>query len=75
MAVFDIEANHSTAVIAAGKADGSFFDRDMGFYSNRRYAVVANTLENSLSLLDLTLMQEVRRVNCPATPSWMKVLS
>jgi hypothetical protein len=75
VAVFDIEANQCTAVIAAGKADGSFFDRDMGFCSNRRYAVFANTLENSLSLLNLTLMQEVRRVNCPATPSWMKVLS
>lgn len=73
--VFDLVNNRFEGTVDAGPARRSFFERDMAFCRNRNYALVTNTAENSLSLLDLAEQEEVRRIYLPRRPDWIKVLS
>ena len=73
--VFDLEANEFKGTVSAGPAAPSFFERDMAFCKNRDYALVTNTAEKSISLLNLTSRQEERRIYLPRKPDWFKSLS
>ena len=73
--VFDLENNAFRGTVFAGPARLSFFERDMAFCRNRNYALVTNSAENSLSLLDLENQDELRRIYLPRRPDWIKVLS
>lgn len=73
--VFDLEKNEFQGTVFAGPARLSFFERDMAFCRNRNYALVTNTAEKSLSLLNLEDQEEARRIYLPRRPDWIKVLS
>lgn len=73
--VFDLVNHEFQGTIDAGPANLSFFERDMAFCRNRNFALVTNSAENSLSLLDLGEQEEVRRIYLPRRPDWIKVLS
>jgi hypothetical protein len=75
IAVFDTVKNVFKGTVSAGVARKQFFERDMAFCRNRSRAVVTNSAENSISLLDLSARQEVRRISLQRTPMWMKVIS
>lgn len=73
--VFDLTKNEFLGTVDAGPANLSFFERDMAFCRNRDYALVTNSAEKSLSLLDLAEQEELRRIYLPRRPDWIKVLS
>ena len=73
--IFDLEANTFEGVVTAGPTRPSFFERDMAFCKDRNYALVTNTGDKSISLLNLTKREEVRRIHLPRKPSWFKSLS
>ena len=73
--IFNLDRNTFEGTIKAGPAKKSFFERDMAFCKNRDFALVTNTAEKSISLLNLKTRQEVRRIYLPRKPSWFKSLS
>ena len=73
--IFDLEANTFEGTVTAGPTRPSFFERDMAFCKDRNYALVTNTGDKSISLLNLTKREEVRRIHLPRKPSWFKSLS
>jgi len=75
IAVFDTVQNQFKGTVKAGRAHIEFFERDMAFCRDRSRAVVTNSAENSISLLDLDERSEHRRITLPRRPTWMKVLS
>ena len=75
IAIFDTVANEFKGVVKAGPARNSFFERDMTFCRQRDCALVTNTGDNSISLLDLKAKQEVRRISLPRRPLWLKAIS
>ena len=75
IAIFDTVANKFEGVVKAGPAKASFFERDMTFCRKRDCALVTNTGDNTISLLDLKQKQEIRRISLPRRPLWLKVIS
>ena len=75
IAIFDTEANEFKGLVSAGPARASFFERDMTFCRERDCAIVTNTGDNTISLLDLKQKQEVRRISLPRRPLWLKAIS
>jgi len=75
MGVFDLSNNSFKGTIDIGEARPSFFERDMAFCKDRNFALVTNTADKSVSLLDLTKRKEVRRLYLPRKPVWFKSLS
>ena len=73
--IFDLEKNSFKGTVEAGPARASFFERDMAFCKDRNYALVTNTAEKSISLLNLKSRQEERRIHLPRKPDWFKSLS
>ena len=73
--IFDLEQNSFKGTVEAGPARASFFERDMAFCKDRNYALVTNTAEKSISLLNLKSRQEERRIHLPRKPDWFKSLS
>jgi len=73
--IFDLEKNTFEGTVKAGSAKQSFFERDMAFCKNRDFALVTNTADKSISLLNLKKRQEVRRIYLPRKPEWFKSLS
>jgi len=75
IAIFDTAANEFKGLVSAGPAKASFFERDMTFCRQRDCAIVTNTGDNTISLLDLKQKQEVRRISLPRQPLWLKAIS
>ena len=75
IAIFDTVANEFKGLVSAGPAKASFFERDMTFCRQRDCAIVTNTGDNTISLLDLTQQEEVRRISLPRQPLWLKAIS
>lgn len=75
IAIFDTVANEFKGVVKAGPARASFFERDMTFCRDRDCALVTNTGDNTISMLDLKAKQEIRRISLPRRPLWLKVIS
>jgi len=75
IAVFDTVANEFKGLVQAGPAKASFFERDMTFCRQRDCAIVTNTGDNTISLLDLKAKEEVRRISLPRRPLWLKAIS
>ena len=75
IAIFDTVANEFKGLVSAGPAKASFFERDMTFCRQRDCAIVTNTGDNTISLLDLKQKQEVRRISLPRQPLWLKAIS
>lgn len=75
IAIFDTEANLFKGLVKAGPARTSFFERDMTFCRERDCALVTNSGDSTISLLDLQQKQEIRRISLPRRPMWLKVLS
>ena len=73
--IFDLEKNSFKGTVEAGPAQASFFERDMAFCKDRNYALVTNTAEKSISLLNLKSRREERRIHLPRKPDWFKSLS
>jgi len=73
--IFNLEKNTFLGTVKAGAAKKSFFERDMAFCKNRNFALVTNTADKSISLLNLEKGQEVRRIYLPRKPHWFKSLS
>ena len=73
--IFNLERNSFEGTVKAGAAKKSFFERDMAFCKNRNFALVTNTEDKSISLLNLENRQEVRRIYLPRKPQWFKSLS
>ena len=75
IAIFDTKANKFEGLVSAGPAKASFFERDMTFCRQRDCAIVTNTGDSTISLLDLKRKQEVRRIGLPRRPLWLKAIS
>ena len=75
IAIFDTVANQFKGVVKAGPARASFFERDMAFCRERDCALVTNTGNNTISLLDLNAKKEIRRIELPRRPLWLKAIS
>ena len=75
IAIFDTESNEFKGLVSAGPAKASFFERDMTFCRQRDCAIVTNTGDNTISLLDLKEKEEVRRISLPRRPLWLKAIS
>jgi len=73
--IFDLTNNTFKGTVTAGPTKASFFERDMAFCRDRNFALVTNTGDKSISLLNLATRQEVRRIHLPRKPSWFKSLS
>lgn len=73
--IFDTVRNRFAGTVRAGVARADFFERDMAFCRDRARAIVTNSGDNSISLLDLDARKEVRRIYLPRRPLWLKVLS
>jgi len=73
--IFNLQKNSFEGTVKAGPARPSFFERDMAFCKNRDFALVTNTAEKSISLLNLKRREEVRRIYLPRRPAWFKSLS
>jgi len=73
--IFNLEKNSFEGTVDAGAARPSFFERDMAFCKNRDFALVTNTAEKSVSLLNLKTREEHRRIYLPRKPDWFKSLS
>ena len=73
--IFDTVANQFKGIVKAGPARASFFERDMTFCRDRDCAIVTNTGDNTISLLDLKTKQEIRRISLPRRPLWLKAIS
>jgi len=73
--IFNLEKNSFEGTVDAGAARPSFFERDMAFCKNRDFALVTNTAEKSVSLLNLKTQEEHRRIYLPRKPDWFKALS
>jgi len=73
--IFNLQKNSFEGTVKAGPARPSFFERDMAFCKNRDFALVTNTAEKSISLLNLKRREEVRRIYLPRRPTWFKSLS
>jgi len=73
--IFNLEKNTFEGTVKAGPAKQAFFERDMAFCKNRDFALVTNTTDKSISLLNLKKRQEVRRIYLPRKPEWFKSLS
>ena len=73
--IFNLEKNSFSGTAKVGAAKKSFFERDMAFCKNRDFALVTNTAEKSVSLLNLKTKQEHRRIYLPRKPDWFKALS
>ena len=73
--IFDTVANKFLGLVKAGPARASFFERDMTFCRKRDCALVTNTGDNTISLLDLRNKQEIRRISLPRRPLWLKAMS
>ena len=73
--IFNLKKNSFEGVVKAGPAKQAFFERDMAFCKNRDFALVTNTADKSISLLNLKKRQEVRRIYLPRKPDWFKSLS
>ncbi|MCJ8328729.1 MAG: hypothetical protein HRT89_02370 [Lentisphaeria bacterium] len=75
VSIFDIKNNKYLGKIKAGKGGDGFFDRDIGFSKNRRFVFVTNPPQKTLSILDVKNLKEIKRIDLPGTPQWMKVLT
>ena len=75
IAIFDLVENSFKGTVSAGPAKVSFFERDMAFSKDRNFAMVTNSGENSISMIDLKAREEVRRIYLPRRPLWFKALS
>ena len=73
--IFDLSKNEFHGVANCGPARAAFFERDMSFCRNRDFAMVTNTGDTSISLLDLKAGREVRRIHLPRRPAWFKAIS
>jgi len=73
--IFNLAKNTFEGTVKAGPAKQSFFERDMAFCKNRDFALVTNTADKSISLLNLKSREEVRRIYLPRKPEWFKSLS
>ena len=73
--IFDTVANKFLGLVKAGPARASFFERDMTFCRKRDCALVTNTGDKTISLLDLRNKQEIRRISLPRRPLWLKAMS
>jgi hypothetical protein len=73
--LFDIAANRFLGTVAAGRHEGSFFDRDVGFSRDRRVAFVTNPADKTLTAIDVHSQQAIGHIGLPAKPEWMKVLT
>ena len=73
--IFNLENNSFQGTVDVGPARKSFFERDMAFCKNRQFALVTNTEDKSISLIDLITRDEVRRIYLPRQPVWFKSLS
>ena len=73
--IFDTVANKFLGLVKAGPARASFFERDMTFCRKRDCALVTNTGDKTISMLDLRNKQEIRRISLPRQPLWLKALS
>ena len=73
--LFDIAANRFLGTVAAGKHEGSFFDRDVGFSRDRTITFVTNPADKTLTAIDIPHQQVIGQIPLPAKPVWMKVLT
>jgi len=73
--IFDLHQNSFKGTAPAGLARADFFERDMAFSKDRNFAIVTNTAEKSVSLINLETRDEERRIFLPRRPLWFKMLS
>ena len=73
--VFDLKTNTYKGTVDIGAAEPTFFERDMAFCKDRNFALVTNTADKSVSLIDISKREEVRRIYLPRKPIWFKSLS
>jgi len=73
--IFDLHQNSFKGTAPAGLARADFFERDMTFSKDRNFAIVTNTAEKSVSLINLETRDEERRIFLPRRPLWFKMLS
>ena len=59
----------------AGRGDESFFDRDVAFSRDRSVAFVTDPPARTLTAIDVRQMKVVGKIDLPARPQWMKVLT
>jgi len=70
----DIEGNKILGAVEVGQPGRGFFDRDLAFCRDRRIGIIGNPGEQSLSVVDLEIKKELKRIKLDALPVWHKAL-
>ncbi len=73
--LFDIPANRFLGTVAAGRHEGGFFDRDVGFSRDRTITFVTNPADKTITAIDIPHQQAIGQIPLAAKPVWMKVLT
>lgn len=73
--LFDISANKFLGKVRAGRGEQAFFDRDVAFSRDRSVAFVTDPPDKTLTAVDVRNLKVIGRIELPATPEWMKVLT
>ena len=73
--LFDIPGNRFLGKVKAGRGAEDFFDRDVAFSRDRSVAFVTDPPDRTLTAISVKEMKVIGRVELPARPQWMKVLT
>ena len=73
--LFDVAANKYLGKVKAGRGEQAFFDRDVAFSRDRSVAFVTDPPDKTLTAIDVRGLKVFGRIDLPATPEWMKVLT
>ena len=73
--LFDVPGNRFIGKVEAGNGDNSFFDRDVAFSRDRSVAFVTDPPDKTLTAVDVRQLKVLGRIDLPAKPEWMKVLT
>ena len=73
--LFDIPANKYLGKVKVGRGGEGFFDRDVSFSRDCSIAFVTDPRDRTLSAIHTREMKRIGKIDLPARPEWMKVLT
>jgi len=73
--LFDVADNRFLGKVKAGRSDDDFFDRDVAFSRDRSVAFVTDPPDRTLTAIDVRQLKVIGKIELPARPQWMKVMT
>ena len=73
--LFDTLNNVFLGTVGVGNRNNGFFDRDVSFSRDRKFAFISNPPDKTISVIDIQQRRLAHQIDLPSKPKWMKVLS